>query len=52
MVTQVMYNDISLGANPGYVDPASLTITTVPEPGSLALLGLGAGALFLRRRRR
>ena len=26
-------------------------LTAIPEPGTIALLGLGLGALFLRRRR-
>ena len=28
-----------------------MTISTVPEPGTLALLGLGLGVVFLRRRK-
>lgn len=35
----------------GSVDLASYTITTVPEPSSTALLGLGGLAILMRRRR-
>jgi len=34
------------------VDPATLTVETVPEPGTLALAGLGAAGLVAFRRRR
>jgi hypothetical protein len=33
------------------VDPATITVTTVPEPGTLALVGLGAASLVAFRRR-
>ena len=33
------------------VDPANLTVTTVPEPGTMALLGSGVAGLFVLRRR-
>jgi hypothetical protein len=33
------------------VDPATITVETVPEPGTLALAGLGAASLFAFRRR-
>jgi hypothetical protein len=33
------------------VDPANFTVVTVPEPGTLALVGLGAAGLFALRRR-
>ncbi len=36
--------------NPGNSDPTMIAIVDVPEPASMALLGLG-GALILRRRR-
>ena len=39
------------GTNDGYSDNLNLTITTVPEPSSAALLGLGGLALILRRRK-
>lgn len=45
------------GASGGPNDTANnfeisqMTITTVPEPGTLALLGLGLGVVFLRRRK-
>ena len=46
MTVQVLYGDASLAnGESGYVDSASLTITTIPESSSYALLGLGAGAL-------
>lgn len=50
--TQVSYNGASLDLNPGYVDNASLTVTTIPEPSSTALLGLGFVGLAFRRSRR
>jgi hypothetical protein len=55
LVSQVMYLESSLlNANgavyPGYVDSASLTV--VPEPSLLSLVGLGAMSLFLSRNRR
>jgi hypothetical protein len=49
LLSQVLYSDAPLLGNPGYVDAADLTI--VPEPVSLALLGLGS-AVMLRRRNR
>ena len=52
MSVQVLYNNTSLGSHAGYVDSASLTVTTVPEPSGCVLLGLGAGVLLLRNRRR
>lgn len=33
------------------VDPATFTVTTVPEPSTLALFGLGAAGLFVIRRK-
>jgi len=52
IAVQVLYGNTSLGGHAGYVDSASLTVTTVPEPNGCVLLGLGAGALLLRSRRR
>jgi hypothetical protein len=49
VVAQVDYNNASLGTNTGYVDNASLT--AVPEPVSMALLGVGLGVLLLARRK-
>ncbi len=51
MVTQVLYSDSSIGTHTGYVDDASFTITTVPEPGAWSMLGLGALGMMARRRR-
>lgn len=40
------------GLDVGSVSALSITLTTVPEPTSLALLGIGAGGFALRRLRR
>jgi len=39
------------GGNDWYADDVTVDITTVPEPSSAALLGLGGLALILRRRK-
>ena len=36
----------------GYWDVDNVRLTSVPEPASMTLLALGAGAFFLRRRAR
>lgn len=46
----ISYDIDSTGLNPG--SDIVLTTTAVPEPASLALAGLGAGGLLLRRRRK
>jgi hypothetical protein len=46
ILSQVFYGSDSLGSDPGFVDSAQLTLTSVPEPSSLALLGLGFASLF------
>lgn len=45
------YADVRANGNPamGYLD--NLSIAVVPEPSSLALIGLGFGALLFRRKR-
>lgn len=43
-------SDASLGATGWYVDDVNITATTVPEPASIAMFGVGLAA-FLRRRR-
>ena len=37
---------------PMYALSEELTVPTVPEPGTMGLLGLASGALLLRRRRK
>ena len=46
LLSQVAYNNASIGVNPGYVDAADLTITAVPEPGTMALLLSGVAGLL------
>jgi hypothetical protein len=42
----------SPAANPGgFFDLDNVRVTAVPEPGTLALFGAGAGAILVRRRR-
>ena len=41
-----------LGANSNYIGVDTLTITAVPEPSTYLLMGLGLGAVALRRRQR
>lgn len=45
---------ISNGSNSWYVDYSggAITLTAVPEPGTLGLLGLGLGGFLYRRRRK
>lgn len=49
IVYEVNFNGPSLAGNTGFVDEASMTITAVPAPGAIALLGL---ASVVRRSRR
>jgi len=49
LVSQVAYNNASLGGNPGYVDGARLDV--LPEPATLGLLALGGVGVMVRRRR-
>jgi len=51
IVSQVIYNGASLGASPGFVDAADLTIEPVPEPGT-ALFGIACVGIAAFRRRR
>lgn len=52
---EVSFGSDALGDFNGYVDAhsemAGFTVTTVPEPSGTILLGLGAGILFVRRRK-
>lgn len=41
----------ALGGNDAYADNISLSVSVVPEPSSLALLGLGGLSLLSRRKR-
>ena len=47
----VSVSNLTLGPNERYEFPASIVATAVPEPGSLAMLGLASGLALLRRRR-
>ncbi|MFM7260412.1 MAG: hypothetical protein ACKO3W_07390 [bacterium] len=49
IVYEVNYSGASLAGNTGFVDDASMTITAVPAPGAIALLGFAG---FIGRRRR
>jgi len=48
--TSMQQLHLSKNSNPGHTYQ-SLTLSAVPEPGSLALLAAGAGLVLLRRRR-
>ena len=50
MVTELIYNNVSLQGHAGYVDAARLAI--VPEPTTLGLLTLGGMAIMRRRGRK
>ncbi|MFM7261631.1 MAG: hypothetical protein ACKO3W_13610, partial [bacterium] len=49
IVYEVNYSGASLAGNTGFVDDALMTITAVPAPGAIALLGFAG---FIGRRRR
>lgn len=53
LITLAIYNTNSASNGIGWTDGPTLnvTTTTIPEPSSTALLGLGGLALILRRRR-
>ena len=52
IASELLYGASSLGASPGFVDAADLTITAVPEPGT-ALFGIACvGVAAIRRRRK
>lgn len=47
----ITLSNLTLGAGERYEFPASVVVGVVPEPGSLAILGLASGLALLRRRR-
>jgi hypothetical protein len=49
---QAMPTDPIPGASAAFEADMAAAFAAVPEPGSLALLGIGAAAMFGRRRRR
>ena len=51
MLAQVYYLNASLGGQAGFVDAADFSITAVPEPTTLAMMGLGGVLVALRQRR-
>lgn len=48
VLSQVMYNNVSIGTNRGYVDNTLLTLT-VPEPSSIMLIAVGFFLLATRQ---
>ncbi len=49
LLAQVLYTNVSIGTDPGYVDSTHLALTVVPEPSSILLFTVGFLSLTTRQ---